>query len=1335
MGEISSRYLLGAFGRGRPLSYDMWGEIRDGQPVLHYANGKPREFYPTGRISGEYTGVPGDYVILQIDAADASWDITEPADGSKFHMALDPSVSGRLIPANILDRNGNRLTFTHTSGRLTGITDANGDTTTYQYNPDNGRITRITAPTGQVADYGYDASGEHLTSIINSRGTTQFTYVAGAGAAREHALASVSNPDGTGMMREYDTEGRLVRVSKDAGAEAVSYSYDDTGGITITDPAGGVQQLFFNRYSQAGRVIDQLGHILEYGYDQNHQLVSVTGEGNIRSTLSYDEQGNRTGMTTPLGATISAAFGDHRSLSKMVDPRGNLTAFNYDANGNLLQVSYPDGNQLKFEFDSRGRTARSINRRGQAIQYSHNSKGKTTQKSIQGGSTVNYSYDDNGRLLSTVDSRGTTSFTYDASDRLIRVNYPGGKYVAYSYDGAGRKSSMTTQDGFNVMYQYNSLGRLAAIRDGSDNQIVSYSYDQAGRISRKDMGNGTYTAYSHNAAGHPLQLVNYSATGTVLSRFEYIYDNRGLVTRMTSIEGNCDYFYDDAGQLVQVTTPDNRVIKYEYDLSGNRTAVADNGTVVNYRANAADQYSAAGNSTFSYDADGNLTSKSTPTGVWNYTYDVENRLVGVTGPSTAISYEYDPMGNRIATVENGVRREYLYDMADLIGEYDGAGGLIAHYSHGIGLASRLSAAGAASYYHFDAASGTTQLTSATGTLQNSYSYLPYGERLTTNETVANPFTYAGEFGVMDDRSSGLYFMRNRFYDPAQGRFTQPDPIGLSSGEKNLYRYAGNRPNMNIDPSGLIFGGLFDISMIPTDMPGSLDEAIAQYGSEEAAVQHYMPMIQQLMAANAQQASTLHANTQLVLNHPYSQLPFHYYQQGNIGAAYASAAAVVVSMFTGHGSFAEHSDHFNDIWTQYSTVFTTHQSNAVNDPHVVAAVNALQADFYSYLNQQCNNPPSPPHGPCNKVTSGNAGKVLAKFGSTGAVICESMPPTGGGSTSVVSSYDPNVKITVGFGDQGYIPANVPITYTIFFENKDTATAAAQMVTVTDQLSANLDWPSMQLISYGFNNTNIDIPGGLQTYTGQVEVATDPNPVKVNATLNPATGLITWTMESIDPVTGGVPEDPYAGFLPPNDATHRGEGYVTFSIKPKPGLADGTDFTNKALIVFDVNAPIDTNVVINTIDLTNPTSNVGTLPAASPADFTVSWGGDDSGGSGIAAYDVYVKTDNGAYVPWLTGTTATSATFAGTIGHTYSFYSYSTDNVGHRQVQASSAVTTITSNTKAGDCDFNGIVTIAEVQSGINMFLGLKTAEACVDQDAVGGVSIAEVQKVINSFLGL
>jgi RHS repeat-associated protein len=44
-------------------------------------------------------------------------------------------------------------------------------------------------------------------------------------------------------------------------------------------------------------------------------------------------------------------------------------------------------------------------------------------------------------------------------------------------------------------------------------------------------------------------------------------------------------------------------------------------------------------------------------------------------------------------------------------------------------------------------------------------------------------------------ASGLMFRRNRFYDPASGRFTQEDPIGLAGGV-NSYGFAeGNRCRM------------------------------------------------------------------------------------------------------------------------------------------------------------------------------------------------------------------------------------------------------------------------------------------------------------------------------------------------------------------------------------------------------------------------------------------------------------------------------------------------------------------------------------------------------------
>ena len=45
----------------------------------------------------------------------------------------------------------------------------------------------------------------------------------------------------------------------------------------------------------------------------------------------------------------------------------------------------------------------------------------------------------------------------------------------------------------------------------------------------------------------------------------------------------------------------------------------------------------------------------------------------------------------------------------------------------------------------------------------------------------------------------LYFAQNRFYDPADHRFTQEDPI--KDGE-NWYRYCGNNPINGFDPSGM-----------------------------------------------------------------------------------------------------------------------------------------------------------------------------------------------------------------------------------------------------------------------------------------------------------------------------------------------------------------------------------------------------------------------------------------------------------------------------------------------------------------------------------------------------
>uniref|UniRef100_UPI002029833C RHS repeat-associated core domain-containing protein n=1 Tax=Caballeronia sp. GAWG2-1 TaxID=2921744 RepID=UPI002029833C len=55
-------------------------------------------------------------------------------------------------------------------------------------------------------------------------------------------------------------------------------------------------------------------------------------------------------------------------------------------------------------------------------------------------------------------------------------------------------------------------------------------------------------------------------------------------------------------------------------------------------------------------------------------------------------------------------------------------------------------------------------------------------------------------GQYVDEETGLHYNRNRYYDPATGRFISKDPIGLAGG-LNPFQYANN-PISWIDPLGL-----------------------------------------------------------------------------------------------------------------------------------------------------------------------------------------------------------------------------------------------------------------------------------------------------------------------------------------------------------------------------------------------------------------------------------------------------------------------------------------------------------------------------------------------------
>jgi hypothetical protein len=90
---------------------------------------------------------------------------------------------------------------------------------------------------------------------------------------------------------------------------------------------------------------------------------------------------------------------------------------------------------------------------------------------------------------------------------------------------------------------------------------------------------------------------------------------------------------------------------------------------------------------------------------------------------------------------------------------------------------------------------------------------------------------------------------------------------------------------------------------------------------------------------------------------------------------------------------------------------------------------------------------------------------------------------------------------------------------------------------------------------------------------------------------------------------------------------------------------------------------------------PTSKVAALPASTTkTSFTVSWAGSDGTGTGIASYSVYVSDNGGAYKPFVSDTTKTSAVFTGQVNHSYAFYSVATDRLGLSQPTPTTAQAT-------------------------------------------------------------
>ena len=96
-------------------------------------------------------------------------------------------------------------------------------------------------------------------------------------------------------------------------------------------------------------------------------------------------------------------------------------------------------------------------------------------------------------------------------------------------------------------------------------------------------------------------------------------------------------------------------------------------------------------------------------------------------------------------------------------------------------------------YGMDFNKNVTDVFDAQGAIAASYYYSPCGQIASTGNLV-QPVQWSSE---MHDRELALVYYNYRYYNPADGRWINRDPIAEEGGW-NLYAFVGNDPIKNID---------------------------------------------------------------------------------------------------------------------------------------------------------------------------------------------------------------------------------------------------------------------------------------------------------------------------------------------------------------------------------------------------------------------------------------------------------------------------------------------------------------------------------------------------------
>ncbi|MGO8989042.1 MAG: RHS repeat-associated core domain-containing protein [bacterium] len=529
-------------------------------------------------------------------------------------------------------------------GNLISIIRPKGNVRAMTYNGLKQLITVIDAPGDQTSlnlttRYGYDANGNQTHQYDAKGNHVEFTYDS-LNRKTQHIQHKASG-DLTSKFT-YDEEGNL-KSTTDPKNQQIAYTYDElnrqsnayhpnvaspfnqiTRIYTEYDSNNSVTMIIETKTGPDGSTITDttVNH-----YD-NFDRLDGSNQRGLTIDYAYDNNGNRTQVSTPAGSTIYA-YNSRNWLFTARDNESRTTSYTYYPDGKKDTITYPNNTSAKYTYKPTNR-----------IETITHKSGASTISSFA------YDYDKNGNRISQTEVQSgvteTTACNYDATDRLKDYTITSGSNTTlteYTFDGYNHKTEKVTNVTLNSVlstknYFYDETNWLTRIDDTIAGNSITYAYDENGNTINKIESAlpGQDTDFVYDSRN---QLVQVTRGSTVLGQYDY--NSKGLrVRHRLSERGDVDYYYDDNAVIEEHNASDNSLIAhYRY---------ADRLLSLN---------SALGTQYYHHDGLGSTVNLTTDTG------------------AVQVSYLLDPWGHIRGQAGDSINRHIFTDH-----EYDGNTGLI-----------------------------------------------------------------------------------------------------------------------------------------------------------------------------------------------------------------------------------------------------------------------------------------------------------------------------------------------------------------------------------------------------------------------------------------------------------------------------------------------------------------------------------------------------------------------------------------------------------------------------------------------------------------------------------